>query len=294
MGHPEILAQSELILNTDGSVYHLDLLPEDIADTILTVGDPGRVAAVSRYFDRIEVIKQKREFITHTGYIGNKRLSVISTGISTDNIDIVFNELDALVNIDLQQRRPKPKLTSLKFIRIGTTGGLQPEVPIDSFVVSNYGIGMDGMASFYNLTPSLHEQDLQEAFIQCFTNDKSAQGTYVAEGNQALIKLLSPDNIIGITVTCGGFYGPQGRLLRIQPRFADFIQRLQQFSWQGQKLLNLEMEAAAMYALGRQMGHQCCSISAVIASRCHQRFSTDSYKTIDKLIQCVLSRICMD
>lgn len=285
------LAQSELILNPDGSVYHLDLLPEDVADTVITVGDPDRVAAVTRYFDSIELIKQKREFITHTGYLGNKRISVISTGISTDNIDIVFNELDALVNVNLKERTFKQQLKSLKIIRIGTTGGLHPEIPIDSFVVSSFGVGMDGMASFYELDLNLEEQDLTESFLQLFNNDRIVQGTYVSQGNPSLVNLLSPGSITGITVTCGGFYGPQGRLLRIKPKYTDFIQRLQRFNWQGHRLVNLEMETAGMYALGKRMGHQVCSISAVIANRCHQQFSTDSYKTIDNLIRFVLEKL---
>lgn len=285
------LAQSELILNPDGSVYHLDLLPEDVADTIITVGDPDRVAAVSRYFDSIELIKQKREFITHTGYLGNKRISVISTGISTDNIDIVFNELDALVNVNLKERTFKQQLKSLKIIRIGTTGGLHPDIPIDSYVISSFGIGMDGMASLYELDLNLEEQDLRESFLQLFNNDRIVQGTYVSKGDPFLVNLLSPGGIAGITVTCGGFYGPQGRLLRIKPCYADFIQRLQSLNWQGHRLVNLEMETAGMYALGKQMGHQVCSISAVIANRCHQQFSTDSYKTIDNLIRFVLEKI---
>lgn len=288
------IEESELILNPDGSIYHLNLLPEDIADTIITVGDPDRVAQVSKYFDSIELKKQKRELITHTGYVGKKRLTVLSTGMSTGNIDIVFNELDALANIDFKQRTVHPQLKSLNIIRIGTAGALQADIPLDSYVISTYGVGSDGLGSFYQMKNNLAELNLRQSFLKHFADYPATQNTYVAEGSNKLLNTFETECIPGITVTCGGFYGPQGRILRAQPIIEDFIPKLQSFRWQEHNVANFEMETAAMYALGNILSHHTCSISAIVANRCTQEFSTQPKDTIDNLIKMVLEKISVD
>lgn len=285
------IEESELILNPDGSIYHLNLLPEDIADTIITVGDPDRVAQVSQYFDSIELKKQKREFVTHTGYLGKKRLTVISTGISTDNIDIVFNELDALANINFKQRTINPHLKSLNIIRIGTAGALQPSIPLDSYVASTYGIGLDGLGSFYQIKNDLAELNLRQNFLKHFATDPAIANIYVAQGSNKLINLFEKDCISGITVTCGGFYGPQGRILRAQPIIEQFIPKLQTFRWQDHTIANFEMETAGIYALGNILSHDCCSLSAIVANRCTQEFSTQPKEAVEKLIKLTLEKI---
>lgn len=281
------IPESELILNSDGSIYHLHLLPEDIADTIITVGDPDRVEHVSCYFDTIEVKKQKREFVTHTGYIGSKRLTVISTGISTDNIDIVFNELDALVNIDLETREAKSAehLKKLKIIRVGTAGGLQKDIPLDSFVVSESAIGLDGLSYFYPTSSNSHEKKLMDSFMTAFQGD--IQSAYAVEGDEVLVNLFRQKHFIsGTTVTCAGFYGPQGRMLRVKPRIEHFPEKLTQWG-----AANFEMETAGIYAMGKLLGHQCCSLSAIVADRVTGKFSKQASKTVDLLIQSVLSAL---
>ncbi len=216
--------ESELILNSNNSIYHLNLLPEDIADTIFTVGDPDRVPHVSKYFDSIELRKQKREFVTHTGYIGNNRVSVMSTGMSTDNIDIFLNELDALVNIDFHTRDTKSELRSLQIVRIGTAGGLQPDIELDTVIVSQYGIGLDGLGNLYQLPHSADEINLQQAFVQHFENN-AALNIYTTTANQKVFATLAKVFRPGITVTCGGFYGPQGRILRAQPSITNLVEK---------------------------------------------------------------------
>ncbi len=283
--------ESELIINDNNSIYHLNLLPEDIADTIFTVGDPDRVPQVSKYFDSIELRKQKREFVTHTGYIGKNRVSVISSGMSTDNIDIFLNELDALVNIDFHTRTTKPVLRSLKIIRIGTAGGLQPDVPLDSMIVSKYGIGLDGLGNFYQLSHSADEINLQQAFVQHFENNP-ALNIYTTTANENLFTALAKVFQPGITVTAGGFYGPQGRVLRAQPYIPNLVEKLQSFSWNNEKIINFEMETAGIFAMGSLLGHQCSSVCAIIANRCTQQFSKNIPNTVDKMIQAVLETLC--
>lgn len=283
--------ESELILNANNSIYHLNILPEDVADIVFTVGDPDRVPHVSKYFDSVELRKQKREFVTHTGYIGKNRVSVMSTGISTDNIDIFLNELDALVNIDFHSRNTKSTLRSLKIIRIGTAGGVQADIPLDSVIVSKYGIGLDGLGNLYQLPHSADEMKLQQAFVQHFNNNPVIN-IYTTTANQTIYDSLAKVFRPGITVTCGGFYGPQGRILRAQPSIPDLVEKLESFSWNNEKIANFEMETAGLYAMGSLLGHQCCSISAIIANRRTQKFSKDITKTVDTTIQTVLATIC--
>lgn len=281
------ISETDLILNADGSIYHLNLLPGDLATTIITVGDPDRVAQVSRYFDSIELKKQKREFVTHTGYLNNKRISVISTGISTDNIDIVFNEIDALFNIDFAQRQIKPEPTSLNIIRIGTAGGLQADIPLDSTIMTRYAVGFDGLLPFYVKSMSAEEKDLLRAVQYTFHHEIPAV-FYVAEGAPALFSLLEKKFAAGITATCGGFYAPQGRILRVPGAVSQLAEKLNRFKFKDQRFTNFEMETAAIYGLGRALGHACCSLSAIVANRITQKFSQDPNRAVDKLIQEVL------
>ncbi len=281
------LTASELILNADGSVYHLNLLPEELAETVITVGDPDRVDAVSKYFDSIEVKKHKREFVTHTGRLGSKRVSVISTGIGTDNIDIVLNELDALVNIDLAQRRLKQTPTPLNIVRIGTCGGLQADTPEDSYVVSSHGFDFTGLMHFYDYP---QQQDEQQLFAAAQTHFADYQVMpHVFAGSQDLINLFKQRCTPGITATCSGFYAPQGRQLRAKVKYPDILDQMQQFQHEGLRIVNFEMETAGIYGLGRVLGHHCCSVNLVVANRVNQRFSQDMYKSMDEMIQYVLS-----
>lgn len=286
------IKESELILNPDGSVYHINLLPEDIADTIITVGDPDRVPEVSKHFDSIEIKKQKREFVTHTGYIGKKRISVISTGIGTGNIDIVLNELDALVNIDLKTRTIKPEIKQLDIIRLGTSGGLHEFTPVDSIVISEYGIGLDALGTFYKLNNSDAEQNLRTTFLQHFHNNPTITHCYVASGAPSLVNRIADDTTFqGITVTCGGFYGPQGRVLRAIPKVPDLIDQLQQLDWQGHPVINFEMETAGIYAMGNLLGHNCCSVSTIVANRAAKQFSPNPAASVENLLRHVLGKI---
>ena len=282
---------SELILNRDGSIYHLHLLPDQIAPLIITVGDPDRVRQVSRYFDRIEVKARKREFITHTGWLGKQRLSVISTGIGTDNVDIVFNELDALFNIDLKSAQIKARKTPLTFIRIGTTGSLQKEMEVDSFVASTAGIGMDGLMHFYE-APTQQKHPLLAA-LRAHTAGRwdFPVSPYFAEGDNYLLGKFSRDFYQGITATNSGFYGPQGRQLRVPVRLPGYLDLLQTFEYDGNRIANLEMETAAMYGLANLLGHQAISLSVVLANRAAGTFSRNPGKAVRQLIETTLEKI---
>ncbi len=285
------LSESELILNSDGSIYHLQLLPDDIADTIITVGDPNRVAAVSKYFDTIEVTKQSREFATHTGYVGKKRITVISSGIGTDNIDIVINELDALVNIDFDSRTVKPKKTSLNFIRIGTSGAILPEIPIDTFLLSDSAIGLDGLMHFYQ-TNNLQNSELTKAFSNHLDVTDIKVTPYAFDVSPVLRKTFTDNRIrFGITVTNTGFYAPQGRKLRAARNIDGFINQLATFENKGQKITNLEMETAGIYGLASILGHKAVSMNALLANRATGEFSKNPSKTIDTLIRFCIERI---
>ena len=281
---------SELILNPDGSIYHLNLLPEDIADTIFLVGDPDRVEEVSRYFDRIEIKKQKREFVTHTGFVGNKRLTCLSTGIGTDNIDIVLTELDALVNMDLKTRTAKTELTGLNLIRIGTCGSLQHDIPVDSFLASEYGVGLDGLLGFYNFEVS--EEDKQ--FLQPIIPIVSNLGVHpvIVKGSDVLLNTVAKDIRKGVTLTNCGFYGPQGRTVRIAPKDKKYIDELSAITLPGnRKLTNMEMETSAIYGMSKLLGHNALSLNAILANRVDGTFSKDPHGATDKLIRFVLETI---
>ena len=283
---------SELIINEEGRIYHLDLHPSEIANDIIIVGDQERVPEVSKYFDKIEIKRNKREFVTHTGTIGNKKITALSTGIGCDNIDIVMNELDALVNIDFETRTPKKVKTKLNIIRIGSTGALQKDIPIDSFVISKFGLGFDNLMGFYNHEPSEKELDFLNAFLKQTNWPKDLNKPYFSEGNNQLIEKIGNGLAQGITATASGFYGPQGRVLRLIPRITNLNEKLNLFNHQNHQILNFEMETSALYGLSNILGHNSCTVCAVIANRFTNSFSKNYKKPIEKLIELVLERIC--
>ena len=286
-----MIQASELILNPDGSVYHLNLKPEHIAHDIIFVGDQNRVDKISSLFDTVEFSLQKREFKTHTGTLNGKRISVISTGIGPDNIDIVMNELDALVNIDLITRHPKPTLTSLNIVRIGTSGSLQADIPVDSFVMSKYGLGLDNMLRSY-LVDEISNSKMEDSFIN-YTNWDSRKGRpYVISCSEKLEQLIESDIIHkGITATAGGFYGPQGRVLRLNIQDKKLNSKMDTFQFEGNRITNLEMETAAIYGLSKLLGHNALSLNAIIANRATGTFSEDPYKAVDELIKYTLNKL---
>ncbi len=283
--------ESELIINPDGSIYHLKLRPEHLADTILVVGDQGRVPMISKYFDKIEHKIQNREFLTHTGYVGKKRISVISTGIGTDNIDIVLNELDAAVNIDLDARTVNEDHVSLDIIRLGTTGALQPNIPVDTMVASSFGLGFDGLMHFYKYDASLAENEMAEAFVKHVNWNEKLPCPYVFSASQLLMEKLAVDLINGITCTANGFYGPQGRELRIPLAFPEMNKLIESFDYQGHKITNLEMETSALFGLGKVLGHNTLTICDVIANRARKEYSKDVKASVDKMIRYVLDKL---
>lgn len=285
------LSESELILNPDGSIYHLNLLPEDIATTIITVGDPDRVSEVSQCFDSLEIKKGKREFMLHTGYLGSKRLSVISTGIGTDNIDIVFNELDALVNVDLKTREIKSDKTVLNFIRIGTSGALQADIPVDTFLISEIAIGFDGLLHFYD-SEQVQDQALAKALQEHLGESAPKVPPYSVAADNELLNLFTSNRIrFGITLTNAGFYGPQGRRIRIGMKAADFNQNLADFVFEGKRITNLEMETAGIFGLAKLLNHRAVSLNAILANRATGEFSTTPQKTVKSLIEYTLDTI---
>ncbi|GFD79237.1 nucleoside phosphorylase [Tenacibaculum mesophilum] len=285
------IQHSELILNPDGSIYHLNLRPEHIATDIIFVGDQYRVDKVTKHFDTIEFSTQKREFKTTTGTYKGKRISVISTGIGPDNIDIVLNELDALVNIDLNSRKPKEKHTQLNITRIGTSGSLHADIPVDSFLLSSHGLDLNGMLQSYQVDEISHP-DIEEAFIK-HTN-WSAKKSYpliISNGKPLEDKLISNKVYIGITATAGGFYGPQGRVLRLPLQDPDLNKKIDSFNYNNNRITNLEMETSAIYGLAKLLGHNAASMNAIIANRANGTFSKDPYKVVNDLIAYTLDKL---
>lgn len=285
------IAASELIINNRGAVYHVNCRPEEIAHTIITVGDPDRVQEVSKHFDTIEFTNQHREFITHTGTLKGKRLSVISTGIGPDNIDIVVNELDALVNIDFETRLIKNELTSLNIIRLGTSGSLQLDIPVDSFVASTHGLGIDNLLNFYRHENNEEEKQLVQAFLTQTQLQNTFSLPYISTAGASLLKHFTDGFHQGITVTCPGFYGPQGRVLRMGLTNPHLIDRLTEYNFGNHRITNFEMETSAIYGMGRILGHQCLSLSAIVANRISKEFSKDGAKAVENLITTALQII---
>ncbi|MGV6828118.1 MAG: nucleoside phosphorylase [Flavobacteriales bacterium] len=288
------IKESELILNPDGSIYHLNLKPENIANTILFVGDQDRVEKITKHFDSVIFKTQKREFKTQTGFYKGKKITVISTGIGPDNIDIVLNELDALVNIDLNTRKPKKNLTSLSIIRIGTSGSLQKEIPVDSFVLSTHGLDLNGMLHFYQLN-NINNPEIENAFIQ-HTNWQTNKAKPLFFKNSSYLekKFDSKKVFKGVTATAGGFYGPQGRVLRLAIADTNLNDKMDHFNHNGIKISNFEMETAVIYGLSKLLGHRALSLNAIIANRPNGTFSKTPKKLVEKLILYALNKLVED
>ncbi|MDQ7948299.1 MAG: nucleoside phosphorylase [Pedobacter sp.] len=284
------LSPADLIINPDGSIYHLNLLPEDIADTVITVGDLNRVEEISKHFDSIDVKKGKREFITHTGYLGKRRITVLSTGIGTDNIDIVLNELDALVNIDLETRTIKNELKSLAIIRIGTSGAIQPDLPMGTILASSYGLGFDALMNYYMHSMSGDEHSLLESIKSHFSHIKGVH-PYLTAADDGLMRSIGKNMEKGITITAPGFYAPQGRQVRAKNAVPDFIGQLNRFVQGKHRITNLEMETAGIYALAKALGHRALSVNAILASRVNFEFSPEPDKIVEKAIRLVLDEL---
>ena len=279
------IAESELIINDRGAVYHINCRPEEIADTIILVGDPGRVKEISKYFDNIEYENQHREFIAHTGFIGSKRLTCVSTGIGPDNIDIVLNELDALVNIDFETRTIKENLTTLKIIRFGTSGSLQKDIPVDSLVSSTFGLGLDNLMHYYRRESNEVESQLLQSFNTHTQLESSKIYPYIQMASIQLLKYFTQPYHQGITVTCPGFYGPQGRILRLNLAYPLLIDQLSNFRLGNHRITNFEMETSAIYGLGKLLAHQCLSLNVIVANRITKEFSKDSGLAVENLIK---------
>ncbi|PVW15609.1 nucleoside phosphorylase [Marixanthomonas spongiae] len=279
------ITESELILNPDGSIYHLNLKPEDLAQTVITVGDPGRVERISKHFDALEVDVHKREFKTHTGTYKGKRISVISTGIGTDNIDIVINELDALANIDFDTRTLKENHTQLTIVRVGTSGAIQSNIPIDSLLVSETAVGFDNLLHFYNNTGFL-DAAFSEALIAHTQWSPKNSAPYVVHADENLLQLFSASDFIkGTTATNVGFYGPQGRVLRLPLQDGRLNDKLASFTFQKKRITNMEMETSAIYGMSRLLGHKAISLNAIVANRVNGTFSAAPKETVNKLIE---------
>ena len=287
------IAESELIINPDGSIYHLHLRPEHIANDIIVVGDPQRVEIISNYFDHIEYKITNREFVTHTGTLGGKRITALATGIGTDNIDIVINELDAIVNIDLENRIPKKEHRKLNIVRLGTSGALQADIPVDSFVFSQYGLGLDGLLNFYENRDQVINKELTEAFIKQSGWHHDLAKPYIVGGSKGLEKRIADGMIKGITATAPGFYGPQGRILRLPLMQKNINSSLENFRFDGHRITNFEMETSALYGLGGMLGHDTATVCAIIANRYTKSFSQNYKSTVVKLIELLLERMIL-
>lgn len=283
--------ESELIITPRGSVYHLDLKPENVGDYVILVGDPDRVKEVSKHFESIEFKTQNREFITHTGKLGNKRISCISTGIGTDNIDIVLNELDAAVNINLDSREENSQKKSLNLIRIGTTGSLQSTLEVDQYIASEFVIGLDGLLNYYKYNKSIEQMDVIDQFIWQTGYPYIFAKPYVFKASEKLLNMMKVKCQTGITITAPGFYAPQGRQLRYELMNPELIDNYTKFRYGSLKATNLEMEASALYGLGTMLGHEVCTVCAVVANRVNKTFSKDGHAAVDGLIKFVLESI---
>lgn len=282
------IPSSELIINKDGSIYHLNLKPGDVSDTIIAVGDPGRVHLVSRYFDQVDFEMNKREFITHTGTFNGKKLTVISTGMGTDNIEIFLTELDALFNVDFKTRQLKNRKKKLTILRVGTSGALQEDIPLGTHLVSEYGIGLDPLLHFYDYTPTDFERQVSESLQEHMGLPFSP---YCAKGSEVLLQKIGHDMVKGNTITSPGFYAPQGRKIRLKLRFPKMVEQLNYFHTNQFWITNFEMETAGYYALAKMMGHEMLSVNAIVANRIKKTVSKDPQKVVDSLIKKVLERI---
>jgi len=284
-------AETELILTEDKRVYHINLKAEDVADTVIVVGDQGRVAQISSFFSKIDFKTEHREFVTHTGWFNGKRITVLSTGIGTDNIDIVMNELDAAVNINPETRELNSQLKKLNIIRFGTSGALQQEIPVNGVVVSSHGIGLDGLLNFYKDWKSINENDISDAFVKHTNWQNNLPYPYCVKGSETLLEKFKPGNHVGITATAPGFYGPQGREIRLKAPAENLNDLLTSFNHNGHKITNFEMETSALYGLGKLLGHNCLTACVIIANRVRKEFTKDYKKSVELLIENSLERL---
>lgn len=283
---------SQLVLNSEGAVYHLNLHPDQLADDVILVGDPGRVDMIASYFDKIEVKRQNREMVTRTGYFNGKRITVLSTGMGTDNLDIVMNELDTLANIDLKTRMPKENHHALNLIRIGTCGALQPDIEVeDSYVATRYAVGLDGLIYFYEKNREVNEIAFRDAFIEQMDYPNDLPLPYVVEGSKELFERLAYGYYQGVTATAPGFYGPQGRTLRMSLKYPEINHKIEAFNYHGWRVCNYEMESSALYGLGKMMGHNCLTICVAIANRVTEKFASDYHPYVKKLVVNTLERL---
>ncbi|VBB46488.1 Purine or other phosphorylase family 1 [uncultured Paludibacter sp.] len=283
---------SELIINADGSIFHLHVKPEQLADNVILVGDPGRVALVASYFDSQECSISSREFNTITGTYKGKRITVVSTGIGTDNIDIVVNELDALANIDLNTRTEKPEFRQLNLVRIGTSGGMQPEIPLGSFLISEKSIGFDGVLNFYANRDSVCDLEFEKSLKEQLKWNPQFCAPYVVDANADLVNKIGKDDMIrGVTISANGFYGPQGRELRLPLADPNLNDKIEDFRFGNYKITNYEMESSAISGLAKLMGHKAMTVCCIIANRRVEAANTDYKPYIEKLVQTVLDRI---
>jgi uridine phosphorylase len=285
------IPSSELIINSDGSIFHLHIKPEELADTVILVGDPGRVELVSSFFESKEFVRSSREFVTVTGKYKGKRITVLSTGIGTDNIDIVVNELDALANIDLKTREPKKEHKRLTLLRIGTSGAIQPDIPIGSFVLSHISVGCDGLLNWYANRDSVSQLDMERAFVKHFDWPLNLPAPYFAKASDRMIKLFEKETIKGVTISASGFYGPQGRVLRLPLAMPDMVSKFESFRFNGDRITNFEMEGSAIAGLSALLGHDAATVCCIIANR-HLHESQPDYKPyIKKLVTLALEKL---
>jgi len=290
-----MIEHSEMIINPDGSIFHLHLKPEQLADNVILVGDPARVDTIASHFNPIEYSVQNREFKTVTGWFNGKRLSVVSTGIGTDNIDIVVNELDALANIDLTTRTIKPNHKTLNLVRIGTSGGLQPDLPVNSLVVSQKSIGFDGMLNFYANCKNYCDTDFEKAFTEYTKWDASLPSFYIVDASKKLLnKFTNPPFVQGVTISAPGFYGPQGRVLRLPLAFPKLNKQIEEFRFKHYKITNFEMESSAIYGLSKMLGHEALTVCLIIANRVAHKANESYHSVMESLIITVLQQLTLE
>jgi uridine phosphorylase len=283
------MKEADLILNNDGSVYHIKLRPEEIPDLVLISGDPARIGMISDHFDNLEFKRQNREFVSHLGSRRGTRILALSTGIGPDNIDIVMNELDALVNVDLETREPKESHRSLSIIRLGTSGTIHADIPVGSHVVSSHGMGMDGSLHYYKDLQSVVDQEITEAFIRQTNWPAFLPKPYIIPGTKQIVDKLSVAGVTGITATAGGFYGPQGRVVRLKPAFPEMLDIMAEFSYKNHRVINFEMETSSLYGLGHMLGHHVASICVLLANRATGEYTRTIKKDEEELIEFVLN-----
>lgn len=286
-----VIKNADLLICEDGSIYHLALQPEQLADTVIIVGDPNRVGLISNHFDTVECRISNREFNTHTGVLKEKRITVLSTGIGTDNIDIVMNELDALANIDLASRRVKPDHKTLTVIRIGTSGSIQADIPVGSFALSTYGLGLDNLLHYYDNGSDTLDLQMSEAFMKHTGWNENLSKPYFVKGSEELIRKFEQGTVKGITATAPGFYGPQGRILRLGLADPGLNEKIRSFRYKDERVINFEMETSALYGLGSLLGHRVMTVCALIANRATNETWPDHKALIGKLIDLVLERL---